>query len=80
LAFCTAENPYGLLINLKGHRIGVSVLAAMGEGKTRRIGEAAGRPMHDFRHHRESLYRARTNASPRLQHYGEAISFPHGAA
>ena len=38
----------GLVVDGGRHRIGVAVLAAMGEREAGRISEAAGRPVHDL--------------------------------
>ena len=38
----------GAVIHFQGHREGMAVLAAMGEGETRGIGEAAGRAMNEL--------------------------------
>jgi len=40
----------------------MTVLAAMGDGKARRIGETARRAMHHFRHQRQGTDRAGTDA------------------
>jgi hypothetical protein len=46
------------------------VLAAMGKREARRIGEAIGRAMHHFGHHRERPHRARADAGNEKQ-FGE---------
>ena len=50
-----------LIVDPKGHRKRMPVLAAMRKRKTRRAGEAVRRTMHDVGHHRQRAYRPRTD-------------------
>ena len=51
LADCRLQHGDGLVVDLGRHRERMPVLAAMGEGEARRIGEPAGRAVDDFGHH-----------------------------
>jgi hypothetical protein len=57
----------GLIIDLDRHRVGVPVLAAMGQREPRRIGEAIRRAMHHLGHHRQRLYGAGADAGRQQQ-------------
>src|ERR1700730_3854280 len=50
-----------LFVDPKGHRKRMPVLAAMRKRKTRRVGEAVRRTMHDLGNHRQRAYRPRTD-------------------
>ena len=56
-----------LVVDLERHRKWVSVLAAMCERKSRRIGESARRAMHHFCDHRQGLHRPRADAGSQQQ-------------
>ena len=53
------------------------VLAAMGEREARRIGEAIGRAVHHFGHHRQRPHRASADAGNEKQ-FGEVGRSPIG--
>lgn len=57
-----AKDGKRFVVGLERHREWVAVLAAVREGETRGVGEAAGCAVHDFRNERERLQRARTEA------------------
>ena len=50
-----AEDGERFVVGLEGDRERVSVFAAVGEGETGGIGEAAGCPVDDFGHERQRL-------------------------
>jgi len=51
-----------LIVNPKGHRKRMPVLAAMRKGETRRVGEPVWRAMHDLGDHRQRTHGPRTDA------------------
>ena len=64
LAFRTADfsTPNRLVIDLDRHRKRMTILAAVGEGKSRRIAEAIRRTVQHLRHHRQGAHSSRADA------------------
>ena len=66
------EHRDGLVVDLQRHRERMAVLAAVREREARRVGEAAGRAVHDLGHQREREQRPRAHAGHQHQ-LGEVV-------
>jgi hypothetical protein len=55
------EDANGFIINLQGDRVGMPVLAAMGQREACRVRKPAGCPVHDLGHKSKRLDRSRTH-------------------
>src|SRR6516225_4795424 len=59
---CRFQHLDGLIVDPKGHRKRMPVLAAMRKGEARRVREAVRRPMHDLGNHRQGAHGPRSHA------------------